>query len=104
MYRGQIYGGGPLAYSVGAGLVSAGVHLSNGYGGTEVGNPVLPWGRVPRSSVAPDPDWYWFRVAPGANVRFEAQGDGQYELVVLVSCPCSRLGLEADRLVGDGYV
>ncbi|KIP12189.1 hypothetical protein PHLGIDRAFT_371020 [Phlebiopsis gigantea 11061_1 CR5-6] len=78
-----IYGGGPLAHSVGARLVDAGVHLANGYGGTEFGSPMLPWDRVPRSSGAPDGDWYWFRVAPVANVRFEPQGDGQFELVVV---------------------
>ena len=81
----QIYGGGPLSISVGDKLVQAGVNLCNGYGGTEFGNPVLPWDRIPRTSTKPDPDWYWFRVAEDANVRFEPQGDGSYELVVLVS-------------------
>lgn len=63
----------------------AGVNLCNGYGGTEFGNPVLPWDRIPRESTEPDTDWYWYRVAEDANLRFEPQGDGSYELVVVVS-------------------
>ena len=74
-----MYGGGPLSFSVGNKLVQAGVPLCNGYGGTEFGNPMLSWDRIPR-----DQDWYYFHFAPDANVRFESQGDGTYELVVVV--------------------
>ena len=31
-----------------------------------------------------DEDWHYFHFAPDANVRFESQGDGTYELVVVV--------------------
>ncbi|KIP12212.1 hypothetical protein PHLGIDRAFT_508051 [Phlebiopsis gigantea 11061_1 CR5-6] len=73
-----VYGGGPLSFPVGNKLVTAGVPLCNGYGGTEFGNPMLAWDKIPR-----DEDWYYFHFAPDANVRFENQGDGTYELVVV---------------------
>lgn len=76
----QIYGGGPLSFSVGDRLVKSGVPLCNGYGGTEFGNPTVPWDQIPR-----DDDWFWFRFRPNSNMRFESQGDGTYELVVVVS-------------------
>ncbi|GJE98682.1 putative NRPS-like protein biosynthetic cluster [Phanerochaete sordida] len=78
-----IYGGGPLALSTGDKLVQAGVPLRNGYGGTEFGNPTMPWDQIPRTSSKPDPDWAWYRVPVDApNIKWEPQGDGTYELVV----------------------
>ena len=53
--------------------------MCNGYGGTEFGNPVLSWDKITRD------DWSWFRIREDANVRFEDQRDGMYELVVVVS-------------------
>ena len=87
----QVYGGGPLSFSVGDKLVKAGVPLCNGYGGTEFGNPMLPWDQIPR-----DDDWYWFRFKETSNVRFEDQGDGTYELVVFVRLKYFRVDGFAD--------
>ncbi|EKM52251.1 uncharacterized protein PHACADRAFT_260494 [Phanerochaete carnosa HHB-10118-sp] len=78
-----LYGGGPLALSTGDKLVRAGVPLRNGYGGTEFGNPVVPWDKIPRTSTRTDPDWAWFRVPVDApHIKWENQGDGTYELVI----------------------
>lgn len=79
-HNSQIYGGGPLSFTVGDKLFKAGVRIFNGYGGTEFGNPTLPWDKVPF-----DGDWYWFHFKDASNMRFESQGDGTYELVVDVS-------------------
>ena len=73
----------------------AGVPLSNGYGGSEFGNPFRPWDQKPRTSTGPDLDWYWFQVKENSkNVRFEPQGDGSYELVVFVSASRRRACLD----------
>ena len=69
--------------AVGEKIVHAGVNLRNLYGGTEFGAPVVQWYRIPRT--IPDVDWFWYRFDEDANVRFESQGDGTFELVVIVS-------------------
>ena len=60
--------------------MKGGVRLRNGYGGTEFGNPPLPWDRLPQ----PDPDWYWHYITY-PNMVLDPQGDGTYELVINVS-------------------
>ncbi|EKM52250.1 uncharacterized protein PHACADRAFT_211524 [Phanerochaete carnosa HHB-10118-sp] len=78
-----LYGGGPLALSTGDKLVRAGVPLRNGYGCTEIGNPMVSWDKLPRTSTKTDPDWVWFRVPVDApHIKLESQGDGTYELVI----------------------
>lgn len=82
----KTYAGGPLALSIGDQLVEVGVPLVNGYGGTEFGSPCLSWDKIPWTSTKPDPEWSWYRFADDGCTRFEAQGDGTYELIVVVSC------------------
>lgn len=80
-----MYGGGPLSVPVGNRLVEAGVPLRNVYGGTEFGAPMLAWDKIPRSSTRPDPDWHWYWILDSPDIRWDLQGDGTYELVVVVS-------------------
>lgn len=71
---------------VGDKMVQEGVKIYCGYGGTEFGNPMKFWDETP-GSLAPlevDHDWDYKVVSKLATVRWEPQGDGQYELVILV--------------------
>ena len=68
-------------------MVSEGVRIYSGYGGTEFGSPMKTWDETP-GSLAPleiDPDWNYKQVSRFISTRWEAQGDGTFELVVLVS-------------------
>lgn len=73
-----------MSLAVGNRLVEAGVPLNNGYGATEFGSPALPWDEISRTSTKPDPDWYWYRMTDTKHTRFEPQGDGTYEMVLMV--------------------
>lgn len=55
------------------------------YGATEFGAPMrAPWSREASDTGGFDPDWEYCQVSDVATVRWEDQGDGTYELVVLV--------------------
>ncbi|KAF9067129.1 putative aminoadipate reductase [Rhodocollybia butyracea] len=70
-----IYGGGPLAHSIGENLISHGVHVTSAYGGTEFG--VV-------SKLGTDPHtWMYLELHDLANVRWSPQGDGTFEAQIL---------------------
>ena len=83
----QFYGGGPLSASVGNQLVNAGIPLYCGYGGSEFGQPGKSWDETPGSLAPLEPakDWDYIQISRFATVRWEPQGDGTFELVLLVS-------------------
>ncbi|KIK64285.1 hypothetical protein GYMLUDRAFT_94733 [Collybiopsis luxurians FD-317 M1] len=66
-----IYGGGPLPKTTGDHLVSRGVKICTGYGGTE-------FGIVTRAIFSPE-DWSYVQLVDRVNVRWLAQGDGSFE-------------------------
>ena len=86
-----MYAGGPLAKKSGDELVAAGVKLLPIYGGTEFGCPTLAFYNTgKRGDIRTLEDWEWMQFDTEAvDVRFIPQGDGSYELQVLVSaCGC----------------
>jgi acyl-coenzyme A synthetase/AMP-(fatty) acid ligase len=73
------YGGGPLAPQIAESLISRGVHIVTGYGGTE-------FGVVSELSLGVDDStWQYFKFHDQINVRLMTQGDGTYEAQFLVS-------------------
>ncbi|GJF00095.1 acetyl-CoA synthetase-like protein [Phanerochaete sordida] len=79
-----IFGGGPLTLATGNRLTQQGVRLQSGYGSTEIGNPTMAWDDFPTRSERGDPDWMYLRTPPNArNVRWEPQGDGTWELIIV---------------------
>ena len=64
--------------------MQAGVPLSNGYGGSEFGNPTTSWDELPPSELSHHTDWEWIRFAEGVDARMQDAGDGLFELVVHV--------------------
>ena len=63
------------------------------YGGTEFGGPtvVYPEEQSPEEPIKPGDDWMWLRFLSLGNFRWIPEGDGTYELQVLVSgrvLPC----------------
>lgn len=82
-----MFGGGPLPPAIGAKLVEAGVPIVSVYGGTEFGSPTKIWDETPGSIAPskPDENWAWLQFSNAATVRMIPQGDGTYELVVIVS-------------------
>ncbi|KAF8555340.1 putative nonribosomal peptide synthetase [Imleria badia] len=73
------FGGGPLPVKVGQKLVTAGVQLASGYGGTEFGVPVAT---ANKQDIA-DGDWMWMRFSEDQKLRWVPQGDDTYELQIL---------------------
>ena len=82
----QVFGGGPLASKTGDTLVKAGVKLVIAYGGTEFGGPTqaYPEDADPDAPVQCDEDWAWMRFSKRAKIRWVPEGDGTYELQLLV--------------------
>jgi hypothetical protein len=74
------YGAGPLAAGIGDSLAKAGVRIRSLYGTTETGVVI----DVFPKQASPD-EWCWFSIWDQLDVRWEAQGDGTYEAVFLVS-------------------
>jgi hypothetical protein len=76
-----MFGGGPLAEAVGSNLHSRGVKLVALYGGTEA--------CAMTKFIVPDNErhwqWQYYRFSENAQIRWEDQGDGTYELQFLVS-------------------
>ena len=70
-------------------LVSAGVRIRSVYGGTEFPGPVKVWPEPITPDflppLVPNEDWAWFEWTSRATTRMEPQGDGTYELVMIVS-------------------
>ena len=65
-------------------MSAAGVPLLCAYGGSEIGNPTLKWDEVSREELVGNPDWAWMRFSDRIKIHWEPQGDGTYELVVVV--------------------
>ena len=82
----EVFGGGPLSTETGDKLVHVGVKLVVAYGGTEFGAPmtVYPEGKSDDAPIEPNEDWSWMRLNERMNPRWVAQGDGTYELQLLV--------------------
>ncbi|KAF9072483.1 putative aminoadipate reductase [Rhodocollybia butyracea] len=72
------YGGGPLAPRIAESLVSRGVRVVTGYGGTE-------FGVVSELSLETDVTWQYFKFKDEVNVRLMPQGDGTYEVQLLTT-------------------
>ncbi|KAF9062745.1 hypothetical protein BDP27DRAFT_1427576 [Rhodocollybia butyracea] len=72
------YGGGPLAPQIAESLISRGVHIVTGYGGTE-------FGVVSELSLDTDETWQYFKFKDQISVRLMPQGDGTYEAQFLTS-------------------
>lgn len=90
-----------MSQAVGDRLVAAGVPLRATYGATEFAGPVKIWTEPITPDwlppITPNEDWAWLEWMNQAKTRMEPQGDGTYELVVIVSalsigfssCECS---------------
>ncbi|KAF9070475.1 putative aminoadipate reductase [Rhodocollybia butyracea] len=72
-----IFGGGPLASTVGDYLVARGVPLRAVYGGTEFGAPAT------YDLIGNHEDWAWHRFLDTPNIRWIPQGNGTFELQCL---------------------
>lgn len=82
----QVYAGGPLAKKCGDDLVARGVKLFTIYGGTEFGGPTLAFysDAGAHGDVRTPRDWEWMQFSPAVRCRWVPQGDGSYELQLLV--------------------
>ncbi|KZT23244.1 acetyl-CoA synthetase-like protein [Neolentinus lepideus HHB14362 ss-1] len=76
------FGGGPLSRQIGNKLVSKGVQIQAGYGGTEFGT--VTYFISPKGLVDPM-EWEYLAFNPEVPVRMVSQGEGKYELQVLHS-------------------
>lgn len=97
IYLCKAYAGGPLSEKNGTKLTNAGVDLVCIYGGTEFGVPSacfdLELGAKNNPAGKTREDWQWMQFTDRVKVRWEPQGDGSYECVLLVSgYPRSKLG------------
>lgn len=61
--------------------MAAGVIISTDYGSTEIGPPAQAF---PRKQDLLDGDWDWVRFNPNVTPRWVPQGDGLFELQMLV--------------------
>ncbi|KAE9398018.1 acetyl-CoA synthetase-like protein [Gymnopus androsaceus JB14] len=75
--RFMTYGGGPLSPKIAESLISRGVTVTSGYGGTEFG--VVTELRLDTKT------WQYFKFQKGTNIRWVAQGDGTFEAQFLTS-------------------
>ena len=86
----QLYAGGPLSKTSGDKLVGRGVHLVMAYGATEVGITTADFSVYDNIQGGSDmekapEDWEWITVDRRCKPRWVDQGDGTYELQLLVS-------------------
>lgn len=83
------FAGGPLSDVNGDKLTAAGVALFSIYGTTEVGTITRIFdtddSKRPESTVKTSRDWAWMQFSEKTNPRWIPQGDGTYELHLLVS-------------------
>ncbi|KAF9810700.1 hypothetical protein IEO21_06834 [Rhodonia placenta] len=91
--KGVAYAGGPLSEKNGTKLTNAGVDLVCIYGGTEFGVPSacfdLELGAKNNPAGKTREDWQWMQFTDRVKVRWEPQGDGSYECVLL-TCPTNQ--------------
>ena len=85
----QCYAGGPLSERNGDKLAAAGVKLYGVYGATETGSLtcILDAEECAEdgAEVKTTADWAWMTFFENVKVRWAPEGDGTYELHVLVS-------------------
>lgn len=85
----QSFAGGPLSDANGDRLAEAGVKLFSIYGGTEFGGPSQVFdtddSQGPDGDCKTSRDWAWMKFSETMNPRMISQGDGTYELHLLVS-------------------
>ncbi|KAG6899436.1 hypothetical protein C0993_010311 [Termitomyces sp. T159_Od127] len=74
------YSGGAIAPKLGDFMVSKGVKLNPGYGGTEFGSPTLP---IPRPGD--EGDWAYMEFSDRSKIRWVPQGDGTFECQFLTA-------------------
>jgi hypothetical protein len=77
----QAFGGGPLGVAASDTLVRAGCTVSSVYGGTEFG----PVTRLFHSIARPPGALDWCEFGPKITKRWRDDGDGKFELELLVS-------------------
>ena len=84
----QAFAGGPLSKNIGDELISKGVPLYPWYGGTEFGPPTNVFDIDDSTSPSPMAkaweDWDWLSFSSLVNCRWIPEGDGTYELQLLV--------------------
>ena len=75
-----------MAAKAGDKLVQAGVRLAITYGGTEFASitSAFPEDGPPDAPLTPNEDWAWMKFSKKPGIRMVPQGDGTYELHVLV--------------------
>lgn len=67
-------------------MIESGVKLVCAYGGTEFCVPTIVGNPADMTApLEPNPHWAWLRFSEDPIIRMEPQGDGTYELVVVVS-------------------
>ncbi|KAE9385222.1 acetyl-CoA synthetase-like protein [Gymnopus androsaceus JB14] len=71
------YGGGPLPPRIAESLISRGVIIASGYGGTEFGG-------VTKLRIDTE-TWQYFEFVEGINIRWVTQADGTYEAQFLTT-------------------
>lgn len=89
----QTFAGGPLARKSGDALVAAGVKLCSVYGATELGSVSKAFDWEAKDSNPPVKslkDWEWMQISDLTTPRWDAQGDGTFELNFLVRCLLGR--------------
>ena len=81
----QTFAGGPLSQKCGDDLVAAGVKITSLYAATEIGLPTPIFDPEPCSAGVRDPmDWEWVEICDDVKARWDPQGDGSFELQILV--------------------
>ncbi|KZT20596.1 acetyl-CoA synthetase-like protein [Neolentinus lepideus HHB14362 ss-1] len=77
-----MFGGGPLSRQIGNKLISRGVPLQSGYGGTEFGSVTY---FVSTKGLVDPMEWEYLAFDPEIPIRMAPQDEGKYELQVLHS-------------------
>lgn len=86
-----IFAGGPLSQKTGDKLAMAGVKFFAAYGSTEGGANTdifdVDYSACPDATVKSKEDWAWLSFTESMKPRWIPQGDGSYELQLLVRRP-----------------
>lgn len=86
-----IFAGGPLSQKTGDKLAMAGVKFFAAYGSTEGGPNTdifdVDYSAGPDATVKSKEDWAWLNLTDSMKPRWVPQGDGSYELQLLVRIP-----------------
>ena len=88
-----MFAGGPLSKTTGDKFISAGVNIQSVYGATETA------GCCNKMALQPHKDWEWISFASHVDIRWDPQGDGSFELQILVSLYSLQCQLKLDSNV-----